>query len=60
MKFHSQDFFVGEQADQTPVPEQFEAGPFRKSRPPEPLRRFANERGWRFRLASHDGGENVY
>ncbi|MXZ28904.1 MAG: OsmC family protein [Gammaproteobacteria bacterium] len=38
MKFHSQDYFVGEQADQTPVPDQFEAGPFRKSRPPEPLR----------------------
>ncbi len=28
--------------------------------PPELQRRFANERGWRFRLASHDGGENVY
>lgn len=38
MKFHSQHYFVGEQADRTPVPEQFEAGPFRKSRPPEPLR----------------------
>lgn len=38
MNFHSQKYFVGEQADRTPVPEQFEAGPFRKSRPPEPLR----------------------
>ena len=38
MKFHSHDYFVGEQADRTPVPEQFEAGSFRKSRPPEPLR----------------------
>ena len=38
MKFHSQHYLVGEQADHTPVPEQLEAGPFRKSRSPEPLR----------------------
>ena len=38
MKFHNRQFHVGEQADATPTPEQFEPGPFRKSRPPEPLR----------------------
>ena len=38
MKFHNRHYCVGEQAGETPIPEQFEAGPFRKSRPPEPLR----------------------
>lgn len=38
MEFHRQDYFVGEQADEQPQPTQFEPGPFRKSRPPEPLR----------------------
>ena len=38
MKFHTQPYQVGEQADESPAPQQFEAGPFRKSRPPEPLR----------------------
>jgi len=27
--------------------------------PPETQRRFANERGWRFRLASHGGGDYI-
>ena len=27
--------------------------------PPESQRRFANARGWRFRLASHGGGEYI-
>jgi len=31
------DFHVGERAEARPVPTQFEASPFRKSRPPEPL-----------------------
>ena len=38
MKFHDQRYAVGTQAEATPTPEQFEPGPFRKSRPPEPLR----------------------
>ncbi len=38
MKFHDADYLVGEQAESQPAPEQFEPGPFRKSRPPEPLR----------------------
>ncbi len=32
-----ESFHVGERADETPVPSQYEAGPFKKSRPPEPL-----------------------
>ena len=31
-------FHVGERAPQAPTPTQYEAGPFRKSRPPEPLK----------------------
>jgi uncharacterized OsmC-like protein len=38
MDFHSQDYLVGEQASEQPQPTEFEPGPFRKSRPPEPLR----------------------
>ena len=38
MKFHNSPYLVGEQAESQPAPEQFEPGPFRKSRPPEPLR----------------------
>ncbi len=37
MKFHDEHYQVGEQAKMAPSPEQFEPGPFRKSRPPEPL-----------------------
>ena len=37
MQFHNAQYLVGEQADAAPTPEQFEPGPFRKSRPPEPL-----------------------
>lgn len=33
-----QHYHVGELSDAQPAPEQFEPGPFRKSRPPEPLR----------------------
>ncbi|MEM9530596.1 MAG: OsmC family protein [Pseudomonadota bacterium] len=36
--FHKSDFHVGERAANTTEPKQFEPGPFRKSRPPEPLR----------------------
>lgn len=38
MKFHSQPYFVGEQAAEAPVLQQFVPGPFKKARPPEPLR----------------------
>lgn len=38
MEFHREDYLVGEQANETPKPSEFEPGPFRKSRPPEPLR----------------------
>ncbi|MEL7449627.1 MAG: OsmC family protein [Pseudomonadota bacterium] len=38
MEFHSKEYFVGEKAADQPVPQEFEPGPFRKSRPPEPLR----------------------
>jgi uncharacterized OsmC-like protein len=38
MEFHSEDYRVGSRADDTTQPEQFDAGPFKKSRPPEPLR----------------------
>lgn len=38
MDFHARDYFVGEQAAERPQPGQFEAGPFKKARPPEPLR----------------------
>ncbi len=38
MKFHQRNFHVGEQAGRAPAPEQFGPEPFRKSRPPAPLR----------------------
>lgn len=38
MNFHKQTYHVGERADEQPKPRQFEPGPFKKSRPPEPLR----------------------
>ena len=38
MEFHREDYFVGEQADEQPQPSEFEPGPFKKNRPPEPLR----------------------
>ncbi len=38
MKFHTKPYHVGERAEETPIPTEFEPGPFKKSRPPEPLR----------------------
>jgi organic hydroperoxide reductase OsmC/OhrA len=38
MKFHSEPYHVGARADDMPSPKEFEASPFKKSRPPEPLR----------------------
>ncbi len=38
MKFHSEPYSVGHRAEQAPTPQEFEVGPFKKSRPPEPLR----------------------
>ena len=38
MAFHNDPYAVGERAEHAAIPEQIEPGPFRKSRPPEPLR----------------------
>ncbi|MEM7084391.1 MAG: OsmC family protein [Pseudomonadota bacterium] len=38
MTFHNEPYLVGEKAAETPQPSEFEAGPFKKNRPPEPLR----------------------